>query len=70
MRSFDILVERDRETGLYVGSVPGWPGANSQGAILKELEKTLREVIEMRLEDGDPELESEFVGMNTIWVDG
>jgi predicted RNase H-like HicB family nuclease len=31
MRTFSIVVERDPDTGLYVGYVPGWPGAHSQG---------------------------------------
>ncbi len=68
MRTFNMIVERDPDTGLFVGSVPGWPGAHSQGNTLDELEKNLREVIEMLLEDGDPELESEFVGLQTIRV--
>lgn len=66
MHTFNVIVERDPDTGLFVGSVPGWPGAHSQGSTLDELEKNLREVIEMLLEDGDPELESEFVGLQTI----
>jgi predicted RNase H-like HicB family nuclease len=68
MRSFKVIVERDPETGLFVGSVPGWLGAHSQGATVEELEKNLQEVIEMLLRDGDPKLESEFVGLKTIQV--
>ena len=68
MRTFNIVVERDPDTGLYVGYVPGWPGAHSQGETLDELETNLREVIAMLLEDGDPKLESEFVGLRTIQV--
>ena len=68
MRTFDVVVERDPETGLFVGSVPGWPGAHSQGATLDELQKNLSEVIGMLLEDGDPKLESEFVGLQVIRV--
>jgi predicted RNase H-like HicB family nuclease len=68
MRSFNVIVERDPDTGLYVGYVPGWPGAHSQGATLDELELNLREVITMLLEDGDPKLESEFIGLQTIRV--
>ena len=34
MRTFNIVVERDPDTGLYVGYVPGWPGAHSQGKAL------------------------------------
>lgn len=68
MRTFNVVVERDPDTGLFVGSVPGWPGAHSQGSTLDELEENLREVIAMLLEGGDPELESEFVGLQTIRV--
>jgi predicted RNase H-like HicB family nuclease len=68
MRTFAVIVERDPDTGLYVGSVPGWPGAHSQAASLDELDTNLREVIGMLLEDGDPKLESEFVGLQTINV--
>lgn len=68
MRTFNMIVERDPETSLFVGSIPGWPGAHSQGASITELEENLREVVEMLLEDGDPQLESEFVGLQTIQV--
>jgi predicted RNase H-like HicB family nuclease len=68
MRTFNIVVERDPDTGLYVGYVPGWPGAHSQGATLDELRANLQEVLGMLLEDGEPKLESEFVGIQTIQV--
>lgn len=68
MRTFDFVVERDPDTGVYVGYVPGWPGAHSQGADLNEVERYLQEVIEMLLEDGEPALESEFVGVRRIQV--
>jgi predicted RNase H-like HicB family nuclease len=66
MRTFNAVVERDAETGLYVGYVPGFAGAHSQGATLDELRANLMEVITMLLEDGEPELEAEFVGIETI----
>ena len=68
MRTFNIVVERDPDTELYVGYVPGWPGAHSQGATLDELRSNLQEVLEMLLEDGEPRLESELVGVQTIQV--
>ena len=66
MRSFTVVIERDRETGLFVGDVPGWPGAHSQGESLDELSTNLREVVDMLLEDGDPTLDAEYVGSQTL----
>jgi len=68
MRNFSAVIERDPDTGLFVGFVPGFPGAHSQGTTLDELNINLREVIAMLLEDGEPVLESEFVGMQNIAV--
>lgn len=68
MRTFNVIVERDPATGIFVGTVPGWPGADSQGECRDELDKNLREVITMLLDDGAPKLESEFVGLQTIRV--
>lgn len=49
MKTFTAIVERDSETNLYVGYVPGFPGAHSQGETLDELQDNLRGVIEMLL---------------------
>jgi predicted RNase H-like HicB family nuclease len=68
MRNFTAVVERDPETGLFVGYIPGWAGAHSQGATLDELRENLREVVAMLLEDGDPRLEAEFIGTQSIAV--
>ncbi len=68
MRTFSAVIERDPDTGLFVGFVPGFPGAHSQAATLDELNANLREVITMLLEDGDPVLESEFVGLQNVAV--
>ena len=68
VRTFQVVVERDPETGLLIGYVPGWPGAHTQAESNSELEENLREVIEMLLEDGEPRLESEFIGVRTIQV--
>jgi predicted RNase H-like HicB family nuclease len=68
MTEFTAVVEKCPSTGLYVGYIPGFPGAHSQGETLDELRQNLREVIEMLLEDGAPTLETEFVGTQTIQV--
>jgi predicted RNase H-like HicB family nuclease len=67
-QTFTAVVERDADTGLLVGYVPGFPGAHSQGTTLDELQANLREVIEMLLEDGEPVIESEFVGTQLVTV--
>ena len=68
MKSFTAVVERCPETRLYVGYIPGFPGAHTQGATLDELQSNLEEVIGMLLEDGEPRLEAEFVGTQTVSI--
>ena len=68
MRTYSVVVERDPETGLYIGPVPGSPGAHSQGTSLDELQHHLEKVIRMLLEDGEPQFLSEFVGVHTVKV--
>jgi predicted RNase H-like HicB family nuclease len=68
MNHFTAVVERDADTGLYVGYVPGFPGAHSQGATLDELNQNLQEVVAMLLEDGEPAFEGQFVGIQTVQV--
>ncbi len=68
MKSFTAVVERCSDTGLYVGYVPGFAGAHSQGASLDELRRNLEEVLAMLLEDGEPPLQAEFVGTQMIQV--
>jgi predicted RNase H-like HicB family nuclease len=68
MRTFTAIIEKCKETGLYVGFVPGFPGAHSQGESLDELNNNLKEVIEMLLEDGEPDIEGEFIGTQNVMV--
>lgn len=68
MKTFTAVIERDPDTGLLVGYVPGFPGAHSQGGTLDELHRNLIEVLEMLLEDGEPQLETEFVGTQSVTV--
>jgi predicted RNase H-like HicB family nuclease len=68
MHTFSAVIERCPQTNLYVGSVPGFPGAHSQGETLDELNRNLQEVLSMLLEEGEPRLEAEFVGIQQIAV--
>jgi predicted RNase H-like HicB family nuclease len=68
MRECTAVVERCLDTKMYVGFVPGFPGAHTQGATLEELRDNLREAIRMLLEDGDPQFEAEFIGTQAVTV--
>ena len=69
-RSFMAYVEWDPETKLYVGLVPGIPGAHTQGDSLDELQKNLKEVLELCLDEhpGVAEGMPKFVGIQEIEV--
>lgn len=68
MHQYTAVIERCPETSLYVGYFPGFAGAHSQGETLDELNSNLAEVIAMLLEDGEPHLETEFIGTQAVQV--
>lgn len=68
MQTFTAVIEKCSDTGLYVGYVPGFPGAHSQGRTLDELNENLKEVLVMLLEDGAPPLTTHFVGTQQVAV--
>ena len=70
MRTFSAYVEWDPETKLYVGIVPGVPGAHTQAPSLDELQTNLREVLELCLGEFHGSLEDlpQFVGLQQIEV--
>ena len=70
MRSFLAYIEWDPETNLYVGIIPGIPGADTQGATLDELQENLKEVLELCLEEYRGSLEDlpKFVGLQQIEI--
>ncbi len=70
MRTFTAYVELDPETKLYVGVVPGLPGAHTQAATLDELRDNLKEVVELCLEEFGNSAEDlpRFVGLQQIEV--
>jgi predicted RNase H-like HicB family nuclease len=56
VRTFAAYVEWDPETNLYVGIVPGIPGAHTQGTTWDELHRNLKEVLELCLEEYEGEM--------------
>ena len=68
MKKYMAVIEKCPETNLYVGYIPGFPGAHAQADTLDELNRNLKEVVEMLLEDGDPKLNGEFIGTQLVEV--
>lgn len=71
MKSFVAYIEYDPESKMYVGTVPGIPGAHTQGVSLDELQEHLKEVLELCLEElAEDELDSlpRFVGIQQVEV--
>ena len=68
MQTFTAVVEKCADTGLYVGYVPGFTGAHSQGRILDEINQNLQEVMSMLLDDGEPHFEAQFVDIQQVAV--
>ena len=70
MRTFSAYVEWDPEAKLYVGTIPGIPGAHTQGATLDELRVNLKEVLELCLEEYTGAIEDlpRFVGLQQVEV--
>ena len=68
MQTFTSVVEHCPDTDLYIGYVPGFPGAHSQGETLEELNANLKEVITMIIDEGAPPMEGEFVGTQVVVV--
>lgn len=70
MRTFSAYVEWDPGTKLYVGIIPGIPGAHTQGATLDELQVNLKEVLELCLEEYKGSIDDlpRFVGLQQVEV--
>lgn len=70
MKTFTAYIEWDPETKLYVGIVPGIPGAHTQASTLDELRKNLKEVLELCLEEEEVSLEElpQFIGLQQVEI--
>lgn len=66
--AFTAIIERDTSTGLYVGWIPGVPGAHSQAVSLDELDANLKEVLALLADDAALTPQSELVGTHTLQV--
>ena len=70
--TFTALIEYDTCTESYVGTVPGLPGAHTQGKSLDELQENLREVVQLVVDERKARGESidvdPFVGIQQVIV--
>jgi predicted RNase H-like HicB family nuclease len=58
--SYTAIIERCPGTNLFVGYVPGVPGAHSQAETLHELRENPREVLKLLSEDETGEIAARF----------
>ena len=67
---FTAYIEYDPEVKVYVGIVPGIPGAHTQAETLDELHENLKEVLELCLEEygEDVDILPRFVGIQQIEI--
>jgi predicted RNase H-like HicB family nuclease len=71
MREFTVIIEQD-EDGVYVASVPELPGCHTQAETLDELNRRIKEAIELYLEvetDKEKEGHLDFVGVQKVKVE-
>lgn len=64
-------IEKDPISGMYIATVPSIPGAHTQAKTLDQLNKNLKEVVNLCLEElSSAELQTipEFVGVSQIEV--
>ena len=64
-------IEKDPETGYFVGIVPDIPGAHTQAETLDELNSNLKEVIELCIEEMTPDERKKlphFIGIQNIEI--
>jgi predicted RNase H-like HicB family nuclease len=69
--NFTAYIERDPESGMYVGTVPTLPGAHTFAETIDDLRSKLVEVIELCLEEMEPEEVSTlpvFTGITQVEV--
>jgi predicted RNase H-like HicB family nuclease len=70
--TFTAQIEKDKETGLYIGYIPTLPGAHTQAETLDELMINLEEVTSLCIEqlgaDEIKQLQSDYIGTQQVSV--
>ena len=68
---FTAHIEKDSESGYYIGNIPNVPGAHTQAKTLDELSVRLKEVLELCFETMTEEEKKEipqFIGTQQISI--
>ena len=68
MREFTVIIEQD-EDGIYVASIPELPGCHTQAETLDELNRRIKEAIELYLEvepENGEERQLDFIGIQKV----
>ena len=71
MREFTVVIEQD-ENGIYVASVPELPGCHTQAETLDELNRRIKEAIELYFEveaEKGEENHLDFIGLQKVKVE-
>jgi predicted RNase H-like HicB family nuclease len=71
MREFTVIIEQD-EDGIYIASVPELPGCHTQAETLDELNRRIKEAIELYLEieaEAGDEKHLDFIGIQKVKVE-
>jgi len=58
--NFTAVIEKDPESGMYVGTVPSLPGAHTFAETLDDLQNKLVEVVTLCLEEADQDERASF----------
>ena len=66
--AFTAVVTRDRDSGVLMAKVPGYPGAHAYADTAEDLRANLTEVLGMLLIDGAPDPDCEAVDLMTVDV--
>lgn len=71
MREFTVIIEQD-EDGIYVASVPELPECHTQAETLDELNRRIKEAIELYLEvvaEKGEERQLDFIGIQKVKIE-
>jgi predicted RNase H-like HicB family nuclease len=69
--TLNAYIEFDQESKMYIGIIPGIRGAHTQAETLDELDRNLREVVELCYEANPDEFRElpKFVGTHLVEVE-